>query len=177
VGLVPTFYFCGRRGFEMADFSIAGRIREIASEVAVKRGVELVHAEVAGTKRDSVVRIFIDKPEGVTLDDCGGFSSDFEAVLDAEDFIPGRYVLEVSSPGIERELYSLADFEKFVGRLAKIKSSVEIQAQKNFVGILTAVDGEIITIDDRTKGEVTIPYSSVSKANLKIDLSKEFGRK
>jgi ribosome maturation factor RimP len=161
----------------MGELSTAERVAEIAASVAKQRDVELVHTEVVGTKRDSVVRIYIDKPGGVTLDDCGGFSSDVEAVLDSEDFIPGRYVLEVSSPGIERQLYSLADFQRFVGRLVKVKTTAEIDGQKNFVGILTAVEGEEITIDDRTKGLATFRYSDVAKANLKIDLSKEFGRK
>ncbi len=161
----------------MGEFSIAGRIREIAEQVAATRGVELVHTEVAGTKRESIVRIYIDKPEGVNLDDCGGFSSDFEEVLDADDFIPGKYVLEVSSPGIERELYSLADFVKFIGRLAKVKTADEFSGQKNFVGTLTAVDGDDISIEDRTAGVVTFPYDKVTKANLKIDLGQELKKR
>lgn len=161
----------------MGEFSIPGRIREIAAKIADDRGVELVHSEVAGTKRDSVVRIFIDKPDGVTLDDCGGFSAAFEEVLDADDFIPGKYVLEVSSPGIERELYSLADFEKFAGRLVKVKTAEEFAGQKNFVGILTGVDGSEITIADRTVGETKFPYETVKKANLKIDLNEEFKKR
>ncbi len=161
----------------MGEFSIPGKIREIAMKVADTRGVELVHSEVAGTKRDSVVRIYIDKPDGVTLDDCGGFSSAVEEVLDADDFIPGKYVLEVSSPGVERELYSLADFEKFNGKLVKVKTSQEFAGQKNFVGNLTGVEGSEITINDRTVGETTFPYESVAKANLKIDLDAEFKKR
>ena len=161
----------------MGEFSTAGRIREIAAQVASARGVELVHTEVGGTKRDSVVRIYIDKPDGINLDDCGGFSSDFEEVLDADDFIPGKYVLEVSSPGIERELYSLDDFIKFIGRLAKVKTADEFSGQKNFVGTLTAVDGNNISIEDRTAGVVTFPYENVTKANLKIDLGQELKKR
>jgi len=161
----------------MGEFSIPGKIREIAAKVADARGVELVHSEVAGTKRDSVVRIYIDKPDGVTLDDCGGFSSAVEEVLDADDFIPGKYVLEVSSPGIERELYSLADFQRFTGNLAKVKTRVEIDGQKAFIGEIVSADEDNIVIDDRTKGRVSFKYADVSKANLKIDLSKEFSGK
>lgn len=161
----------------MGEFSIPGRISEIAAKIAEDRGVELVHTEVAGTKRDSVVRIYIDKPDGITLDDCGGFSTDIEAVLDAEDFIPGKYVLEVSSPGIERELYSLADFEKFTGRLVKVKTSQDFAGQKTFVGNLTGVVDSEITVDDRTVGETAFPYEAVVKANLKIDLDAEFKKR
>ena len=157
----------------MEEFSIGGRIRQIAERVSGVQGVELVHVEVAGTKRDSVVRIYIDKPNGVTLDDCGGFSNAVEEVLDADDFIPGKYVLEVSSPGIERQLYSLADFVKFAGRLVKVKTTVEINGQKTFSGILATVEGDEITIEDKTAGTVTFPYRNVGKANLKIDLGQE----
>ena len=160
----------------MDKADLTTRIRGIAQKVADDRQVELVHVEIAGTKRDSVVRIYIDKPEGVTLDDCSLFSRDVEGVLDLDDIIPSRYVLEVSSPGIERELYSLEDFRRFEGRLAKVKTKSEIEGQKTFVGLITAIDGETITVEDRSLGSVSFSYADVAKANLKIDLSKEFGR-
>jgi len=160
----------------MDKADLTTRIRGIAQKVADDRQVELVHVEIAGTKRDSVVRIYIDKPEGVTLDDCSLFSRDVEGVLDLDDLIPSRYVLEVSSPGIERELYSLEDFRRFEGRLAKVKTNLVIEGQKTFVGPITAIDGETITIEDRSLGSVSFSYGDVAKANLKIDLSKEFGR-
>jgi len=152
------------------------RVEKIAATAAADGGVELVHVEIAGIKRDMVVRIYIDKPEGVTIDDCSRLSRLVEDVLDTGDIIPSRYVLEVSSPGIERELYSLADFVKFTGRLAKVKTKIDIDGQKTFVGEILAVDGERISIEDRTQGAVGIDYQNVAKANLKIDLAKEFGR-
>lgn len=161
----------------MAENSIALRIREIAQKIATMREVEFVHSEVVGTKRDSVVRIYIDKADGLSIEHCSGFSSAIEEVLDADDFIPGKYVLEVSSPGIERELYSLDDVIKFVGRLMKIKAKIGIESQKTFVGVLESVDDEVLKITDRTIGEVLLPYADVAKANLKIDLQEEFKRK
>ena len=159
----------------MDKVSITERVRAIAERVAKDTGTELVHVEVAGTNRDLVARIFIDKADGVTLDDCSGFSRAVEAVLDADDIIPVRYVLEVSSPGIERQLYSLSDFEKFKGRLAKIKTREAVDGQKTFVGTITGVDHGTIAFDDRIKGAMTLDYAAIEKANLKIDLSKEFG--
>lgn len=156
---------------------ITQRVADIAREVAGKDSIEVVHVETAGTKRDMVVRVFIDKEGGVTLDDCSNVSRQVEEVLDAEDLIPSRYVLEVSSPGIERELYSLADFVRFAGELAKVKTNQDIDGQKNFVGKIESVEGETITIIDRNAGSVSFEYSAVVKANLKIDLSKEFGHK
>src|SRR5688500_5468331 len=94
-------------------------VRKIKEGVAGESGIEVVHIDLAGTKRDAVLRIFIDKEGGVTIDDCSSVSRGIEAVLDADDnLIPSKYVLEVSSPGIERELYSLNDFRKFSGQLA-----------------------------------------------------------
>ena len=154
---------------------IIEHVTEIAARVTAASGIELVHVDISGTKRDLVLRIFIDKEGGVTLDDCSSVSRGVEEVLDSEDFIPSRYVLEVSSPGIERELYSLSDFVKFTGHLAKVKLKTEIDAQKTFVGNITNVEGNEITIEDRTKGAVSFDYSDVDKANLKIDLAKEFG--
>ena len=159
----------------MESSSILERVEKIARNAAADSGVELVHVELAGIKRDQVVRVYIDKEGGVTIDDCTNVSRTVETVLDADDFIPGKYVLEVSSPGIERQLYSLADFNKFAGQLAKVKTKTDIDGQKTFVGAITAVEGDDITIDDRTRGIVTFPYGNVDKANLKIDLAKEFG--
>jgi ribosome maturation factor RimP len=161
----------------MDNGQVTESVRRIAERVAADQGVELVHVQVAGTKREMVVRIFIDKDGGVTLDDCSRFSRDVEGVMDIEDPIPAKYVLEVSSPGIERELYSLGDFEKFVGRLARVKLRTEHEGQKNFVGPITSVEGSQVTIDDRTIGPVTFDHSDVAKANLKIDLSQEFAGK
>jgi ribosome maturation factor RimP len=154
---------------------IATRVRSIAEKVAAASNTELVHVETAGTNRDLVLRIYIDKENGVTLDDCASFSQSVEEVLDAEDAIPVRYVLEVSSPGIERELYSIRDFERFVGKLAKLKTKAEIDGQKTFVGTITGVEGDTITIDERNRGTMTVAFADIAKANLKIDLGKEFG--
>lgn len=157
--------------------SIAERIREIAVKAVADSDIELVHVEIAGIKRDQVIRVFIDKAGGVTLDDCSAVSQRIEAVLDAEDLIPSKYVLEVSSPGIERQLYSLADFVKFAGQLAKVKLKTGIEGQKTFIGTILGVDGAAIIFNDHTVGEVKFDYPNVDKANLKIDLAKEFGSK
>ena len=157
--------------------TIAGRIEKIAVDAAAKCDVEFVHAEVVGAKRNMTVRVYVDKPEGVTLDDCSMVSRVIEEVIDADDFIPAAYVLEVSSPGLERGLYTIQDFERFSGKRAKVKTSVAIEAQTNFNGRITSVeDGEII-FDDKTKGAIRIPFKSIVKANLRVDLAEEFKRR
>ena len=106
----------------METNSIATKIGTIAESAASEKGLEFVHLELAGTKRNQVIRIFIDKPGGVTVEDCSEMSRGVEAAMDADDFMPGPYVLEVSSPGLDRELYSLADFVRFAGSKAKARA-------------------------------------------------------
>ena len=174
VGFAPTFYF----GFKtMEQQSIAERIEKIAVESAGRNGVEYVNTEIVGTKGNMVVRVYIDKPEGVTIEDCSTVSHDMEAVLDADDFMPSAYTLEVSSPGLERGLYKLDDFKKFAGKKAKVKTASSIDGQANFNGRIVEVDGTDIVFEDRTNGTVRIPFETVAKANLKVDLAEEFKRR
>ena len=156
---------------------VSEQIREMAAEVAAKNGVELVHIEEKGTGKSRTLRVFIDKPEGVSIEDCSTVSREFGASLDAEDLIHTEYILEVSSPGLERELYSLKDFERFAGSLAKVKTHKPVDGQKNFRGKITKVEGEEIFFDDRTSGEVSFPYEAVAKANLEFDLEAELKSK
>jgi ribosome maturation factor RimP len=161
----------------MESRSIETRIKEIALKAAADCGVEFIHLEIAGTKRNQIVRIFADKEGGITIEDCSNVSKAVEAAMDADDFMPAAYVLEVSSPGLDRELYSLADFEKFVGKLAKIKMKPDFDGPKGLNGRILKIEGGEITFDDRTSGELTFPYESVAKANLKIDIEQELGRR
>ncbi len=173
VGFAPTFYF----GFKtMSNQSVSEEIKALAVRITAERNLEFVHSEVIGSKRNPVVRVYIDKSGGVTHEDCVAVSRQIEAVLDAEDFIGSAYVLEVSSPGLERGLYSVQDFEKFAGHLARVKTNVPIDGQKNFSGRITAVEGDEIVFADKTRGEARFPYAAVAKANLEIDLEEELKR-
>lgn len=156
--------------------AINEQIREIAARVAGKHNLELVHAEAKGAGRDKAIRIFIDKPKGVTHEDCSLVSREVGEILDEVDLIPTAYTLEVSSPGLERELYSLDDFAKFAGSLAKVKTSAPVNGQKNFRGRILRTEGEEIFFADKTSGEVSFPYSAVAKANLEFDLDEELKR-
>ena len=156
--------------------SIEERIQKVAAEVAGNRDLEFVKSEIAGTKRSPLVRIFLDKEGGISVEDCAEASKEIEAVLDGEDLIPMKYVLEVSSPGLERGLYSLRDFERFSGKLAKLKTRSEINGTRSHVGWIDAVKGENISLRDRKGAVIEVPYDEVEKANLKIDLTSEFRR-
>src|ERR671914_1935183 len=158
----------------MANDSIAARVQELAERVAIDHGLELVHAEVAGPENKPIVRIFIDKPQGVTHEDCSEVSTHLGTILDVEDFIPAAYTLEVSSPGLERGLYGREDFERFAGRLAKLKARNPVNGQRNFRGRIEGVEGEEVIFEDKTTGRVRVPLSEVAKANLEIDVEEEF---
>src|SRR5215831_12086097 len=150
----------------METASVAERIKEIAEQAAIDHGLELVHTEVAGPENSPIVRVFIDKPGGVTHDDCSELSTQIGTTLDVEDFIHSAYTLEVSSPGLERGLYKLADYERFTGSPAKIKTNPDIAGQRNFRGQLLGVDGDNVIFEDRTNGRVQIPFEIIVKANL-----------
>ena len=160
----------------MGAVSIEERVREIAERVATDRGLELVHAEVAGPEGKPIVRIFIDKPEGVTHEDCSEVSLHVGTVLDVEDFIHSAYTLEVSSPGLERGLYKRADYERFAGRLARVKSRTPIDGQRNFRGRIVGLEDEHVVFDDKTSGQVRLPLEAIVKANLEVDVEEEFRR-
>jgi len=158
----------------MDSRSVAERVREIAEQAALDHGVELVHAEVAGPEGSPVVRLFIDKPGGVTHDDCSKVSHQMSTVLDVEDFIHSAYVLEVSSPGLERGLYKLADYIRFAGSQAKIKARSPINGQRNFRGRILGVDDDKVIFLDLTSGRTEIPLAGIVKANLEADVESEF---
>ena len=153
---------------------VAERITEIAEQAAIDHGLELVHAEVAGPEGHPVVRVFLDKPGGVTHNDCSEVSTQIGTVLDVEDFIHSAYTLEVSSPGLERGLYKLADYERFTGSAAKIKTRAPISSQRNFRGTIIGVADNKVVFDDRTSGRIEIPLASIVKANLEVDVESEF---
>jgi ribosome maturation factor RimP len=154
-----------------------GRINEtvgsIAREIAEQSGIEFIRSEIGGTKRSPVVRIFIDREAGLTIEHCADVSRAVEERLDAEDIIPTKYVLEVSSPGLERDLLTISDFKRFSGKLAKVKTAEEINGSKFFVGKIDNVVGSNIVLDLGNSRTVTIPFEAVAKANLKLDLDAE----
>src|SRR5258706_9584515 len=154
----------------MDSGSVAERVRKIAEQAADDHQVELVHAEVAGPEGHPIVRLFIDKPGGVAHDDCSKVSHQVSTVLDVEDFIHSAYVLEVSSPGLERGLYKRADYERFAGNRAKIKVSSHIICQPKFRGRMLGLVEVNVSVSDETSGRVELPLDGIVKANLEADV-------
>src|SRR5437764_10607343 len=111
-----------------------------------------------------MVRVFIDKPDGVTHEDCSALSNHLGTILDVEDFIHSAYLLEVSSPGLERGLYKKADYERFTGSIAKIKARSPIKGQRNFRGHILGIANDNVIVEDRTSGRVELPLDGIVKA-------------
>ncbi len=143
------------------------RAIELAGQVADEQGLEVFDIELLG-KGKLLLRVFIDKEGGVTLDDCERFSKDFGAVLDVEDLFPGPYTLEVSSPGLNRPLKGIKDFEKNIGKLIRIVTIEKIQNQNFFMGHIMKVDGDFIYLLVN-KREINIPFDKISKARLEVE--------
>lgn len=147
------------------------RIREIIERVTERDGLELVHAEMAGG-RNPTLRVYIDKPGGVNIDDCTAISERLSLILDVEDLIPHQYTLEVASPGLDRGLYKEADYERFAGLPCHVKMSEAVEGQRNFHGRLIGLDreGEVAAVVEEANGKRhRLPLVKIVKANVDIE--------
>ncbi|MCE5306699.1 MAG: ribosome maturation factor RimP [Acidobacteriales bacterium] len=149
---------------------VVAKVRAIAERVGASEGIEIVDVELLGGGRSRVLRIYIDKPGGVTHGDCELVSQDVGTILDVEDVMPGgRYTLEVSSPGLERKLTKPADFERFLGQKARIVLKSPVENQRRWEGILTGFAEGVITLEPSSGKVLCIGLDQVEKANLKFD--------
>ena len=131
---------------------------------AAALGLELIAVEMAG--RDAnILRVYIDSPGGVTVDDCAAASHQFSGILDVEDPISGKFNLEVSSPGLDRPLAKSAHFDDVVGEKVKIRTRWPIEGRRRFTGVLTrtSCDAALVDVD----GEVyELPFADMERARL-----------
>ena len=156
------------------------QVEQIAQRVAESLALELVEVEMRGGGKGRMLRIIIDKPGGVTHDDCANLSREVSAILDVEDAVAGAgYTLEVSSPGLDRKLQKPADFERFAGSMVKLMTREPVNNNRHFQGRLQSfVDGRL-TLDvgqvskkkQKKMGvgqaqQVEIEFANVEKANL-----------
>jgi len=152
---------------------VVARIEEIAQNVASSDGLEVVEVELKGTGRNQMLRIYIDKPQGVTHADCEAVSQGVSSVLDNEDLFPGHYTLEVSSPGVERKLRNWKDFERFQGHRMKVVLRSPPTGVKENVrhldGILQSAQDGILRMEIAGGEPVEFRFDQVDRANLKFD--------
>ncbi|NVJ50946.1 MAG: ribosome maturation factor RimP [Gammaproteobacteria bacterium] len=146
----------------MAMIDELNRMIEPAVEAV---GFEFVGLEYVAEGRHSVLRIFIDHADGITVDNCADVSRQVSAILDVEDPISGNYNLEVSSPGYDRPLFKLEHFERFQGEEIKLRSHAPVEGRRNFRGLLQSVEGETLTLLVDGK-EFAVQFGNVEKANI-----------
>ena len=157
------------------------QVRAIADRVAGSRGLEVVDVELRGGGKARMLRVFIDKPAGVTHEDCAEFSRELGTILDVEDVVPGNsYVLEVSSPGLDRKLFRPVDFERFTGSRIKLTTRDPLHGNRHFEGKLERFENGTLTLDlndarklrkaphtgDSAAQKLEIELTNVEKANL-----------
>ncbi len=144
------------------------KIESVVEPVVQSKGYELVACEWLFEEGRRILRIFIDKNEGVNIDDCSEISYLLSPLLDVEDLISGNYSLEISSPGLDRPLKKLADFEKFAGNKIRLRTKTPVDGRGNFKGILKGVEvGEILIKVDQQL--FRIPHSNIHKARIEVD--------
>lgn len=132
-------------------------------------GLELVGIEFSPNAGGSLLRVYIDEAErGVTIDDCERASREISALLDVNDPVAGRYTLEVSSPGLERPLFTLVHFERFMGEQVKLAVNLPVDGRRRFQGRIAGVDGDRVTIEQDGK-PIAIAHANVAKARLVPD--------
>lgn len=145
--------------------NILAQVTRISEPLCISEGVELVHIEFQHESGGTVLRFYIDKPGGVTLDNCVAISRQINDIIDINININIPYRLEVSSPGSNRPLSKMDDFQKFKGETARIKTAQPLDGQKNFTGMLIGVNQENVELMVNDK-IVTIPYQDITKARL-----------
>jgi ribosome maturation factor RimP len=159
----------------MAGRTIAEKVKELATPIVSAEQLELVDVEFKREGHVNYLRIFIDKPEGVTIDDCQKISRECEVVLDVENIIRTQYVLEVSSPGLDRPLRTKEEYKRFEKRLVKIKTFQAIQGRKKFLGHLQGITEEtstspsLVSILSSDGEEIQIPYEMIASARLEVE--------
>ena len=143
--------------------SIENEVERIVEELIAGSPLELVAVDYV-RERDWYLRVFIDKEGGIEIDDCQELSGRLEEILDARDLIRTSYILEVSSPGLDRELKKPKDFQREQGKLVDVSLFAPLDGEKVITGQLKSYDGENVTVDERV-----IPMDKVAKVNLHID--------
>ncbi len=137
----------------------------LLAPVVAENGFELVDIDLTTEQGQRVLRVFIDKDGGVNVDDCAQVSGYLEDVLDMQEALNGRYSLEVSSPGLNRPLRTLAHFHKAVGKKVQIVTSEKLGGRKNFKGVLKRLEDDNLFLEIDLQ-DFVVPFAKISKANL-----------
>jgi ribosome maturation factor RimP len=144
---------------------VSEKLHGIVEPIVSSMGYELVGIEFQRQPRNSLLRVYIDQEDGITLDDCQAVSYQLSGVLDVEDPIPGHYSLEVSSPGMDRPLFRKEHFERFAGNKVRIRLGIPQDGRRNFTGVLQGVkDNDVLILVDGD--EIRLPLDTIEQARL-----------
>jgi ribosome maturation factor RimP len=153
--------------------ALPGRVEEEIEKIVTSEGLELVHVEYRKQGRGWLLRVDIDREGGVTLTDCELVSHQVSAFLDVEDVVPAEYELQVSSPGLDRKFYKESDYQKFIGRLVRVKTSKPIRGLHVIVGRLKEFDGmQIVVTDPQVKRDpdYVVPLADIKETRLEVEI-------
>jgi ribosome maturation factor RimP len=154
----------------MREVAVAEKAREIVAPPIEGAGYEVVDVQWKHEPGGWVLRVFVDKPGGITHTDCERVSRELSAVLDVHDVIPHAYNLEVSSPGLERPLRTASHFRRFVGKRARVRLRQGVDGRRNYSGVIAGVDAEGRTVTLEVDGrEHALPLDDLDRANLQLD--------
>jgi ribosome maturation factor RimP len=156
---------------EVVTGGLSEKILDEIRKIAQESGCELLAIESAGAGRFQTLRLVLDKEGGVTVEDCEKVSRDVSPLLDAEGEISHSYTLEVSSPGLDRKLYSIDDAKRFVGRRIRVKTTVPVDGSRNFRGTLEAIEGDdgLRIVDGESRRTYNLRFREVQVARLEVD--------
>jgi ribosome maturation factor RimP len=145
--------------------SIQERLTELFAPIVQSLECELWGVEYVAQGRDSVLRVYIEKTDGVMIEDCEKISRQLSSVLDVEDVIRSEYTLEVSSPGMDRPLFKLSHFQENIGEMVHVRLRIAFEGRRRFKGILKGIEDEevILEVDNE---EYILPYELIDKANI-----------
>jgi ribosome maturation factor RimP len=169
-----AFGFARSCGKSLVSWSLTvDQVREIAERVAASSGLEIVDVEMCGGGKARMLRIFIDKPGGVTHEDCANFSREVGTILDVEDVVPGdSYLLEVSSPGLDRKLSRAADYERFIGSRVKLTTRNPVNGSRHFEGRLESFHLGRLTLDlSAVRRQKKSPSAAAAPQRMEIELA------
>ena len=148
-------------------------VEEHIQRIVESEGLELVHIDYKKQGRGYLLRVDIDKEGGVNIDDCQLISTQISTWLDVEDPIPAEYELQVSSPGLDRRFYRPSDYEKFIGRLVRVKTSKAIRGLHVVVGRLKEFDGTTVIVTDpvmKKDPDYAIPLADIKETRLEVEI-------
>jgi ribosome maturation factor RimP len=167
-GRSGRFFYCQEEMIEVPQ-----HVLETIEKIVSAEGFELVHVDFRRQGRSWLLRIDIDKEGGVTVGDCSLISQQVSTYLDVDDFVPDEYELQVSSPGLDRKFYRTSDYQKFLGRLVRVKTDKPVRGLHVIVGHLKEFNGDSIIVNDpgnRKDGDYHIDLNDIKETRLEVEL-------